>query len=198
MRITERFNDVRSKNVPAGAVRILILLILITTNIGTTYAIGTRPWYASGFEKLGFFVFDPPMAMKDFLVIGLGGASKTRASAKGNIVLLNFWATWCPPCKEEMPSIESLYVKMKGKKFEIMAINLGDSVADVKAFIKEHGYTFPAYLDPQDKLSSGYAGQGIPTTYILDKQGRFIAGVVGGVDYSKPEIVNLLSALAEQ
>jgi len=198
METTDSFNGVRSKTNPSRAARILILLILVAINTGTTYAAGTRPWYASGFEKLGFFVFDPPMTMKDFLVIGPGGASKTRASAKGNVVLLNFWATWCPPCKEEMPSIESLCARMKGKKFEIMAVNLGDSVADVKAFIKEHGYTFPVYLDPQNKLSSGYAGQGIPTTYILDKQGRFIAGVVGGVDYSKPEIVSLLSALAEQ
>ena len=157
-----------------------------------------RPWYASSFEKLGFSVFDPPMTMKDFLVVNLNGASKTRASAKGNIVLLNFWATWCPPCKAEMPSIEALSAKMKGKKFEIVAVNLGDSVTEVKDFLKEYRYSFPIYLDTQNRLSATYASQGIPTTYVLDKQGRFIAGVVGGVDYSRPEVVSLLTKLAEE
>jgi thiol-disulfide isomerase/thioredoxin len=97
-----------------------------------------------------------------------------------------------------MPSIEALSAKMQAKKVEIIAINAGDSAAEVKDFLKENKYTFPIYLDTQNKLLATYAGQGIPTTYVLDKQGRFIAGVVGGVDYSRPEVVSLLTKLAEE
>ena len=180
-----------------GAFVALFLTLMFCTVAGI-HAATPRPWYAASFEKLGFSVFDPPMTMKDFLVVNLNGASKTRASAKGNIVLLNFWATWCPPCRAEMPSIEALSAKMKGKKFEIIAINVGDSAAEVKDFLKQNKYTYPVYLDTQNKLLATYASQGIPTTYVLDKQGRFIAGVVGGMDYSRPEVVSLLTKLAEE
>ncbi|MCE5256204.1 MAG: TlpA family protein disulfide reductase [Spirochaetaceae bacterium] len=183
---------------PGKLIVVSIFFLLLSMNRGMTAAETTRPWYAPKFEKLGFYVFDPPLMMKDFLVLSVNGSSKTRASAKGNIVLLNFWATWCPPCREEMPGIETLSKLMKGKKFEIMAVNLGDSAADVKAFLQEFKYTFPIYLDTQNKLSASFASQGIPSTYVLDKQGRFIAGVVGSFDYTNPELVGLLTTLAEQ
>lgn len=157
-----------------------------------------KPWYAAKFEKLGFYVFDPPFVFQDFKVIDLSGAEKTRAVVKGKIALLNFWATWCPPCKEEIPSIERLSQMMKGKKFEVFAVSVGESPATVKAFAAEQKMTFPIYLDPKNALTRTYASQGIPTTYILDKDGRFIAGMVGGYAYDSPDMVALLSELAEK
>ena len=161
-------------------------------------AASIKPWYAPKLEKLGFYVFDPPFVFQDFKVTNLAGEGKARASVKGKIVLLNFWATWCPPCKEEIPSIEALSQAMKGKNFEVFAVNLGDDFATVKSFVAEHKLSFPIYLDPKNLLSGTYASQGIPTTYLLDKDGRFIAGMVGAYNYSNPDFISLLNELSKK
>lgn len=179
----------------SSAVRIAVLFALYVAVSMPVFA-ASRPWYAERLEKLGFFVFDEPFAFADFSVETIAGAKQARSSSKGNIVLLNFWATWCPPCKEEMPSIESLSAAMKGRKFEVMAVNLGDSAGTVKDFLKQYKYSFPIYLDQQKKLARAYASKGIPTSYIIDKSGKFIAGVIGSLRYDTPEVISLLSELA--
>jgi thiol-disulfide isomerase/thioredoxin len=175
---------------------IVIIGFLAISAIPAVAAESAKPWYAATFEKLGFYVFDPPYPFQDFKVTTLSGDSKTRTSSKGKIVLLNFWATWCPPCREEVPGIEKLSVAMKGKNFEVFAVTEGDDLATVKSFIAEQKLSFPIYLDPKGILSRTYASQGIPTTYVLDKDGHFIAGMVGGFDYTNPTLVNLLNELA--
>jgi thiol-disulfide isomerase/thioredoxin len=157
-----------------------------------------KPWYAAKLEALGFYVFDPPFTYQDFRVTTLEGGSKTRTSTKGKIVLLNFWATWCPPCRQEIPSIEKLGAAMKGFDFEIFAVSVGEDLATVKSFMAEMKMTFPVYLDPKNTLTRTYASQGIPTTYILDKNGKFIAGMVGAHDYASPELIAVLKELARK
>jgi len=161
-------------------------------------AAADKPWYAPRLEKLGFYVFDPPMAFQDFKVASLAGPEKTRSSLKGKIVLLNFWATWCPPCKEEIPTIESLSRSMKGKNFDIMAVSVGEDLATVKSFVAAQKMSFPIYLDPRNSLTRTYASQGIPTTYLLDKEGRFIAGIVGGYNYADSEFISLLDEMTQR
>ena len=177
---------------------IAVIAALMAFSVQSAAAAGVKPWYAPKLEKLGFYVFDPPFVFQDFKVTNLAGAEKSRASVKGKIVLLNFWATWCPPCKEEIPSIEALSKSMKGKNFEVFAVNLGDDAATVKSFVAERNLTFPIYLDPKNLLSRTYASQGIPTTYLLDKDGRFIAGMVGGYNYSNPDFISLLDELTSK
>jgi thiol-disulfide isomerase/thioredoxin len=159
-------------------------------------AASAKPWYAARLEALGFQVLDPPAELKDFKVLALDGSSKSRSSSKGKIVLLNFWATWCPPCKAEIPSIESLSRSMKGLPFEIFAVDLGEAPVTVKSFVAENKMSYPVYLDPANSLARAYASQGIPTTYLLDKSGRFIASMVGSFDYTKPEFLGLIREIA--
>lgn len=175
---------------------VLMLGLAIGAAGAATSTQTNRPWYAERLERLGFFVFDQPFAFADFSVEKMEGGTRARSASKGNIVLLNFWASWCPPCKEEMPSIENLSKAMKGKKFEVMAVNLGDTKATVRDFLKQYGYTFPVYLDQKSTLSRGYASKGIPTTYIVDKSGKFIAGVIGGIRYDHPDVISIMSDLA--
>ena len=182
----------RTKAIMAVAAAFLLLAVL------PTFSAATKPWYVPRLEKLGFYVFDPPFVYQDFKVANLSGALRARTGAKGNVVLLNFWATWCPPCREEIPSIEALSKAMKGQKFEVFAVDVGENAATVNAFVSEQKITYPVYIDPKNILSRTYASQGIPTTYLLDKEGRFIAGMVGGYDYSNPEFIALLGELAKK
>jgi thiol-disulfide isomerase/thioredoxin len=147
-------------------------------------------------EKLGFFVFPAPVDVGDFTVETLGGGSSTLSSAKGKIVLLNFWATWCPPCRAEMPSIEALWKKTKGKAFTVFAISVGEEKATVKAFIDEQKISYPIFLDPTGRLGAAFNASSIPTTYIMDKTGKAIAGVQGSREYDGPEVMALFSDLA--
>lgn len=173
---------------------VLILLICALSLAGAA----EKPWYAPKLEQLGFFVFDPPFQFQDFKVTTLDGVSKSRTSAKGKIVLLNFWATWCPPCREEIPSIETLAKTMAGKNFEVFAVSVGEEAKTVKSFVEEQKITYPVYLDPRNLLGRTYAAQGIPTTYLLDKNGKFIAGIVGSYKYDNPAFLAFLAELASK
>ena len=164
-----------------------------------TAATQPLPWYAPRLERLGFYVFPSPQPLPNLRVVPLVGGSPVGVEAyAGKVVLLNFWATWCPPCRVEMPSIQALYESTRDVAFDIMAISVGERPADVKAFITENKYTFPIYLDETGAVASPLASRGIPTTYILDKQGMILAGIVGSRSYDGPEVKALIRELAER
>lgn len=177
-----------------AAAAVLVLLLGVASLAGAV----EKPWYAPKLEQLGFFVFDPPFVFQDFKVTTIEGISKTRTSTKGKIVLLNFWATWCPPCREEIPAIESLAKTMSGKNFEVFAVSVGEDAKTVKSFVEEQKITYPIYLDTKNILGRTYASQGIPTTYILDKNGKFIAGIVGSYKYDNPAFLAFLTELSSK
>ncbi|MBN1243056.1 MAG: TlpA family protein disulfide reductase [Spirochaetales bacterium] len=156
----------------------------------------SKPWYADRLETLGFFVFPEPVALPPFTLPGYPSGSVDSSKLAGKVTLLNFWATWCPPCKQEMPSIEALWKKMRGEAFDIVAISVQESRKTVETFMKEYPYTFPIYLDESGAVSGMFVSQGIPTTFILDKTGMVIAGTVGGRSYDGPELVAFFKELA--
>ncbi|MDH7484510.1 MAG: TlpA disulfide reductase family protein [Spirochaetales bacterium] len=178
-----------------GLVLLLPLLFLIAVPV---QAAVERPWYAQPLEALGFFVFDQPFEQPNFTVSTLTGSIKPRTATKGNITLLNFWATWCPPCKQEIPTIQKLHDTMKGEKFEIMAISVGEPLTTVKSFVERNKLSFPVYLDPKNTLSAVYASRGIPTTYLLDKNGKFIAGIIGAFEYDNPAFLSIVKELSRR
>ncbi len=178
--------------------RLLLAILILFFSAGLVFGAEVRPWYAARLETLGFYVFDQPSEQPNFNVASVDGKMKSRLSTKGNVTLLNFWATWCPPCKEEIPTIQRLHEIMKGEKFEIMAVDLGESPKSVKSFLEENKITYPVYVDPKNSLASTYASIGIPTTYILDKNGKFIAGFIGPFDYDNPEFVAIMKELARK
>jgi len=156
------------------------------------------PWYAERLEELGFFVFPAPEPLPPFSVKTLAGADAGVGALAGKVVLLNFWATWCPPCRSEMPSIQTLHEKMRGAAFEVMAISVAEKPTVVRDFLSSNPYSFPMYLDESGEASAPFAGRGIPTTFVLDKQGRAIAAVIGARSYDGPEVVTLFKELAER
>lgn len=152
----------------------------------------------------GFYVFEKPETTPPFSnIVALdaaqfGQGAISNADLKGKITILNFWATWCPPCKQEMPSIEKLYKSMDGYDFQIFAISVGEKLATVKDFIAREGYSFPIFLDEAMIYGRVMASQGIPTTYIANKQGKIIAGIVGGREYDSPEFIATMKTLASE
>ncbi|MDR0475945.1 MAG: TlpA family protein disulfide reductase [Treponema sp.] len=119
------------------------------------------------------------------------GTSAKNISLKdfeGKVVFLNFWATWCPPCRAEMPSMEAMYARFKGRGLEILAVNCRESNQAVLSFMKNNKLSFPALLDGSGRVSGIYAVQAIPASYIIDRSGKIIARVVGSLNWDSPQI----------
>ncbi|MBU0671536.1 MAG: TlpA family protein disulfide reductase [Candidatus Margulisbacteria bacterium] len=132
----------------------------------------------------------------DFTLEDLYGAPYTLSNYnsyyKDKIVFLNFWATWCPPCRAEMPSMQKLYESWDKNKFEMLAINIGEDKKTVENFAENGGYTFPILLDRDKKIAEKYMIRGIPTTYIINKEGKIVAKVVGSRHWTLEEIQSLI------
>ena len=127
----------------------------------------------------------------------LAGDPVKVSDFSGKITLFNFWATWCPPCRAEMPSIERLYKQMSGTNFRIIAVNAGENRSQVASFIEKNKYTFPIYLDESNALSSIFAARGLPSTYLVNKEGKVIAVRIGAMEYDQAELIKLLKELAD-
>jgi peroxiredoxin len=156
----------------------------------------SSPWYAPRLQALGFQVFKTPQPLPDFEAASLQGSKAKLSSLKGKIVLLNFWATWCPPCRAEMPSLETLWKASKDKPFTILGLSTGETPPTVAAFIAKYGYSYPIYLDPRGSIGSLYGVQGIPTTFVVGKNGLALAKAVGSLEYASPEALSIFAELA--
>lgn len=106
----------------------------------------------------------------DFTLTNLKGEKVKLFDYRGKPVFLNFWATWCPPCRAEMPLIQKLYQE-KGKKIQVLTVNIQEDQQTIEKFLKKNHYTFPVLLDKQGKVANQYWIQGIPTTFLIDKEG---------------------------
>jgi thiol-disulfide isomerase/thioredoxin len=124
------------------------------------------------------------------------GGTKTLQDFTGKVVLLNIWATWCVPCREEMPALDKLEAKLGGKDFAVVAVNIDKGGAEKAAsFLKETGVAhLPLYTDPTGKLFATLKAVGMPTTLILDRRGREIARLVGPADWASPEALAVIEA----
>ena len=107
------------------------------------------------------------------------GMVDSLARHRGSVVVMNFWATWCPPCKEEMPALETFAREMRGKGVVVLGIDQGESAATAGAFAKAHGITFPILLDEEQKYASSYVSIGLPTTVIVGRDGHVVRGIDG-------------------
>ena len=147
---------------------------------------------------LGFQVPRTPTAALDFELESLQGGRVSLRSYQGRVVFLNFWATWCPPCRAEMPSMQALYESLGNRDFEIVAVDLQEEKADVERFVQENGLTFPVLLDTAGQVGGVYSVRNIPTTYLLDRQGNLVARWIGGRDWNDAESRALLDELLRQ
>ncbi len=116
----------------------------------------------------------------DFALDTLAGRSIRLSDLQGKVVMVNFWATWCPPCRLEMPAIQEVYERAHERGFEVLAVNLQESDAHTSAFVQEMGLTFPILSDRTGSVSGTYRVISLPTTFFIDRSGVIRDIVVGG------------------
>ena len=150
------------------------------------------------FEEIGVVQIPPTPIPIDISLQDLNGMMVKFSDFKGKIVFLNFWATWCPPCRFEMPAMEKLHKKLKDKDFVMLAVDLQDPVSVVKQYFKKNKLTFTSLLDADGQVSGLFGVRSIPTTFILDKEGRIIGGAVGAREWNSQESVALFEHLINQ
>jgi len=115
-----------------------------------------------------------------FVLPSIDGQEKSLEDFKGKPLMLHFWATWCPACREELPTFQRLYEELGPSGFNIVAINVGESPEKVKKFVEEMGLTFPILLDPKREVANRYRVMGLPTTYWIDSSGKIVDLTLGG------------------
>jgi peroxiredoxin len=134
-------------------------------------------------------------AAPDFTLKDLQGNSVTLSALRGKVVFLNFWATWCPPCREEMPAMQRLQEVFGKKNFTILAVNVEDDMAAVKKFLSQRPLAFPVLLDPDAEAQDLYKVYRFPETFLIDRQGNVVQHYLGARDWSSVEFLKYVTSL---
>ena len=132
----------------------------------------------------------PALTLKD-----LDGRQHRLADYRGKVVLINFWATWCGPCREEMPSIQELKNKLAGRPFVVLAVNLDEPESRIRKFLTQMKLDFPILLDPGRNVAKGWNARILPATFIVGPDGRVRYSLVGEMDWANEHIVARISEL---
>jgi peroxiredoxin len=141
-------------------------------------------------------VADRPAA-PDFALKDIDGKLRRLSENRGKVVLVNFWATWCPPCRREMPSMQRAWKQLKGENFEMLAINVGEDEDTIFGFTFSTGVelTFPILLDRDAQVIKAWPVIALPTSFIVDPQGRIVYRAVGGREWDDPELLKKIREL---
>jgi thiol-disulfide isomerase/thioredoxin len=141
-----------------------------------------------------------PVPAPDFTLADIDEEMHSFKDLRGKVVLLNFWATWCPPCRREMPSMERLYQKLNGEDFTVIAVNQMETGDHVFAYTGqlEVDPTFTILFDRDSRVSNSYRVNGLPTTYLIDKQGNIRFRAIGGREFDHPDVEKQIMQLMDE
>jgi peroxiredoxin len=141
-------------------------------------------------------VADRPAA-PDFALKDMDGKPHRLSDLRGKVVLVNFWATWCPPCRREMPSMQRAHDALKGHDFVMLAVNVGEDVETIFGFTFATGVelTFPILLDRDAQVIKAWPVIALPTSFVVDPQGRIAYRAVGGREWDDPELLKKIREL---
>ena len=144
-------------------------------------------------------VHETPLGISPLAFSDEDGGEHFLQDYKGKVILVNFWATWCAPCRAEMPSLDALQAELGGDDFQVVTIATGrNPMPAIKSFFSETGVTnLPILLDPRQSLARNMGALGLPATMIIDREGREVARLVGDADWHSADALALLRALIE-
>jgi len=137
-------------------------------------------------------------AAPDFTLPDPGGKKISLKDYRGKVVFLNFWATWCEYCREELPAMERLYREFKGKGLEIVAVNIKDKREDALAFVRKNKLSFPILMDPEGEIGLLYGAYATPTVYLIDRNGIVLARMWGPGGWYSPAARKLIGEIVQQ
>lgn len=123
----------------------------------------------------------------DFTLGTLDGSTITLSDLEGQVILINFWATWCPPCRKEMPALQQINNQYQERGFTVLAVNLRQETAQVSPFVKDLGLTFPVLLDLDGQVARRYRVRALPTTFLVDRSGVIRETIVGQLLHARVE-----------
>ena len=187
MRKSFRICNVRRHLSSPEAALALVLLMLVAT-----VAVAEQPPLGHKMNPVS-----PPLAAPGFTLPDMDGEMHSLNDFRGKVVMLNFWATWCPPCRREMPSMQRLYEKYRERGLTVVAVNQFEDPDLVFEFTGRLSLepTFPILFDRESRVSEQYGVKGLPTTYLLDKTGKIQFRAIGGREFDHPEVEALIESL---
>ncbi len=151
------------------------------------------------FRNMSFLPNVHRVEATNFQLKTLDGQNRTLIQDRGKVVLVNFWATWCPPCIREMPSMQILYDKYKKQGFEIVAVSVDQGSSDlVRKFAEKLNLEFPIVLDPENTVKTEYRVRALPTNYLIDRAGRVVAWGMGARTWDGKEAFALIEHLLKE
>jgi thiol-disulfide isomerase/thioredoxin len=157
------------------------VICLLGLAAGASAAADLKPWTGGS---------PPAFALKD-----LDGRPHPLSDYRGKVILINFWATWCGPCRDEMPSIQSLKEKLAGKPFAVLAVNLDEPESRVRTFLSQMKVDFTILLDPEKKAARAWDARILPATFVVGPDGRIRYSLVGEIDWGNEHVVSRISEL---
>jgi peroxiredoxin len=134
----------------------------------------------------------------DFILKDVNGHTHQLADYRGKVVVVNFWATWCPPCVLEMPSMQKAWEAIRKDNVVMLAINNGEDAKRVQAFYHKSNVTFPLLLDTNANIMAEWKARGMPSTFVVDPEGRLVYQALGGRDWNHPTILRVLRNLVKK
>jgi peroxiredoxin len=148
----------------------------------------------------GFSVTNESPAAPELRLKSLDGGEYDLSTVKGRVVVVNFWATWCPPCIEELPTMQKLWEKTRDQGLDVLAVNVGEPADRIQQFLHEFEpeLTFPILLDPDGEAFQAWDVRGLPKTYVVDKRGQVIYEAEGGRNMNSEHIREQLRALINE
>ena len=174
----------------------ITLIGFLAIGVGVIFLLQTKD---SNFSLSGPSQFERGKPAPDFILPNLNGTMISLADHKGKVVFLNIRATWCPPCVEEMPSMEKLFQALNEEGLEILAVSIDASgLKAVGPFMKKHKLNFPALIDPSGTTQGLYRTTGVPESIIIDKNGIIIEKIIGPRDWGSSEAIRYFRDLIQK
>ncbi|MBK6646138.1 MAG: redoxin domain-containing protein [Anaerolineales bacterium] len=137
--------------------------------------------FASSSQDFSTIPVEVDLPAPDLTLTTVDGSPASLADYQGKVVLVNLWATWCPPCREEMPALQAFYEEHRSNGFVLIAIDQGETEKEVVPFMEEYSLTFPVWLDPASMAGAAFNTMNLPSSYVIDRTGRIRLMWIGGI-----------------
>jgi thiol-disulfide isomerase/thioredoxin len=192
MEPSNNYNAQRTNHLMNKPLIAAIMILVLCAPLGTLHAELPSPELSHELTRL-----QPPVTAPGFNLTDLDGEQHTLDDYRGKVIMLNFWATWCPPCRHEIPSMESIYQDLGDKGFVVLAINQFETPDHVFAYMGQLSVfpTFPIPFDLDSKVSELYGVKGLPTTLLINRQGQVVYRAVGGRNFDHPQVRAIVNEL---